>query len=69
MAWFLGLGATFPSILELATPSELIGTIGFFSVGDVIDFLNTIVTGVNETGNTLTVTYGEDQTGAGGPAG
>ena len=35
-----GLGATFPSILELATPSELIGTIGFFSGGDVIDFLN-----------------------------
>jgi autotransporter passenger strand-loop-strand repeat protein len=50
------------SLLELDTPSGLTGTIIDWHVGDKIDFLNTIVTGVNETGNTLTVTYGHHQT-------
>lgn len=45
------------STLELSAPAELRGKITFFSVGDVIDFLNTQVTGVEESGNKLTVTY------------
>lgn len=50
------------SLLELDQPSGLTGTIINWHVGDKIDFLNTTVTGVNETGNTLTVTYGDHQT-------
>ena len=46
------------STLELARPAGLAGTISDWHVGDVIDFLNTTVTGVHETGNTLTVSYG-----------
>jgi autotransporter passenger strand-loop-strand repeat protein len=47
------------SLLKLDSPSGLAGTIIDWHVGDKIDFLNTIATGVNETGNTLTVTYGD----------
>jgi autotransporter passenger strand-loop-strand repeat protein len=54
---FAGTG----SRLELALPSVLKGTVSNFHVGDVIDLLNTAVTGLTETGNTLTVTYGNDQ--------
>lgn len=50
------------SLLQLDNPSGLTGTIIDWNVGDKIDFLNTMVTGVNETGNTLTVTYGDHQT-------
>jgi autotransporter passenger strand-loop-strand repeat protein len=50
------------STLALATPSGLTGFIRNWHVGDIIDFLNTKVTGVNATGNTLTVTYGDHQT-------
>ena len=50
------------STLALATPSGLTGVVRNWHAGDVIDFLNTQVTGVNETGNTLTVTYGDHQT-------
>jgi endoglucanase len=48
--------------LKLDSPSGLAGTIIDWHLGDKIDFLNTMVTGVNETGNTLTVTYGDHQT-------
>ena len=54
---FAGAG----SRLELALPSVLKGTVSNFHVGDVIDLLNTAVTGLTETGNTLTVTYGNDR--------
>lgn len=50
------------SLLQLDMPSGLTGTIIDWHVGDIIDFLNTKVTGVNETGNTLSVTYGDHQT-------
>ena len=50
------------STLALATPSGLTGVVRNWHAGDIIDFLNTQVTGVNETGNTLTVTYGDHQT-------
>jgi autotransporter passenger strand-loop-strand repeat protein/uncharacterized repeat protein (TIGR03803 family) len=50
------------STLALATPSGLTGFIRNWHVGDIIDFQNTMVTGVNETGNTLKVTYGDHQT-------
>lgn len=50
------------STLALATPSGLTGFIRNWHVGDIIDFQNTIVTSVNETGNTLTVTYGDHRT-------
>jgi autotransporter passenger strand-loop-strand repeat protein len=45
--------------LELAKPSGLIGTISNWHVGDVIDFLSTAVTSVqeNKAHTTLTVTY------------
>ena len=33
-----------------------------FEIGDVIHFLNTVVTGAVEKGHTLTVTYGNQQT-------
>ena len=46
--------------LNLATPSGLQGTITNWHVGDVIDFLNTDVTSVHQTGNTLTVTIDRD---------
>jgi autotransporter passenger strand-loop-strand repeat protein len=58
-------GVTFAgshSTLALATPSGLTGFIRNWHVGDIIDFQNTIVTGVNATSNTLTVTYGDHQT-------
>ena len=47
------------SVLELANPSGLKGTISDWHVSDVIDFLNTSVTSVheNETETTLTVNY------------
>ena len=48
--------------LHLDKPSGLTGTITNWQVGDVIDFLKTDVTGVNVTGNTLTVTYAGTQT-------
>jgi hypothetical protein len=48
--------------LELAIPSGLKGTISNWHAGDVIDFLKTTVTGVHETGNALTVIYGNNQT-------
>jgi autotransporter passenger strand-loop-strand repeat protein len=44
--------------LDLFTPSGLTGTIENWQAGDVIDFLNTNVTSVHLTGNTLSVTYG-----------
>ena len=50
------------SLLELDKPSGLTGTIIDWNVGGKIDFLNTMVTGINETGNTLTVTYGDHET-------
>jgi autotransporter passenger strand-loop-strand repeat protein len=50
------------STLALATPSGLTGLIRNWHAGDIIDFVNTNVTGVKETGNTLTVTYGDHQT-------
>ena len=50
------------SLLDLDKPSGLTGTIIDWNVGDKIDFLNTKVTGVNESDNTLTVTYGDHQT-------
>jgi autotransporter passenger strand-loop-strand repeat protein len=50
------------STLALATPSGLTGFIRNWHVGDVIDFLNTTVTGAIETASTLTVTYGDHQT-------
>ena len=50
------------SLLELDRPSGLTGSIVNWHVGDKIDFLNTMVTGVSETGDTLTVTYGDHQT-------
>lgn len=40
-------------------PSSLTGTISSWQVGDVIDFLNTAVSEVHQTGNKLTVTYGD----------
>jgi len=50
------------AILALAgKPSGLIGTISNWLVGDVIVFLNTVVTSVQETGNNLTVTWGDNQ--------
>ena len=55
-------GAIFEAILELATPSGLEGTIANFKVGDVIDFLKTDVTFVQQTGDTLTVFYAGNQT-------
>jgi autotransporter passenger strand-loop-strand repeat protein len=50
------------STLALAMPSELTGIIRNWHVGDVIDFLNTKVTGVNEVANKVTVSYGDHQT-------
>lgn len=49
------------SRLELELPTVLKGTVSNFRVSDVIDLRNTTVTGVSETGNTVTVTYGNDQ--------
>jgi len=46
------------STLELATPTGLHGAISNWHVGDVIDLLNTVVTGLNVTGGTLSVSYG-----------
>lgn len=46
------------SKLELSSPFDLKGTISFFSVGDVVDFLNTKVTEVREAGHKLMVTFG-----------
>lgn len=54
---FGGLDAT----LQLSAPSGLKGTISDWRVSDVIDLLNTTVTGVSETGDSLTVTYGNSQ--------
>jgi autotransporter passenger strand-loop-strand repeat protein len=50
--------------LELANPSGLVGTISNWHVGDVIDFLNTAATSVQENAahTTLTVTYGTNET-------
>ncbi len=49
--------------LKLATPTGLKGTVHNWKVGDVIDLLNTTVTGVNlDNSNKLTVTYGNNQT-------
>ena len=50
--------------LDLAKPSGLIGTISNSHVGDVIDFVNTEVTSVQENAahTILTVTYGTDAT-------
>jgi autotransporter passenger strand-loop-strand repeat protein len=61
------VGVTFggpQATLELAKPSGLIGPISNWHVGDVIDFLNTEVTSVQEnTAHTiLTVTYGTKAT-------
>ena len=50
------------SMLELATPSELTGTISNWQLGDIIDMLSPGVTSVSETGSTLTVVYGSNQT-------
>jgi autotransporter passenger strand-loop-strand repeat protein len=57
-------GETPGGALHLAYPSELTGTISNWHVGDVIDFLNTKVTGVQENAahTTLTVTYGTNET-------
>ena len=49
------------SILNLASPLGLKGAISNWRVGDVIDFLNTSVTGAQKTGDVLTVTYGSDK--------
>ncbi|MGC2834749.1 MAG: hypothetical protein WA238_11480, partial [Methylocella sp.] len=59
------------AILELGKPSGLIGTISNWHVGDVIDFLNTAVTRVQENPahTTLTVTYGTNETASYGLAG
>ena len=60
----LSLQATPGGTLNLAQPSELTGSISNWHVGDVIDFLNTKVTGVQENlaHTTLTVTYGTNET-------
>jgi autotransporter passenger strand-loop-strand repeat protein len=50
------------STLDLADPHDLIGAIYTWQVGDVIDFLNTDVTGVHVSGETLTVTYDTSRT-------
>lgn len=49
------------SILVLASPSELTGTVADWRIGDAIDLLNTKVTSVHETGGKLTVNYGQGQ--------
>lgn len=46
------------STLELATPTGLNGAIINWRVGDVIDLLNTAVTGLDVTRGALTVSYG-----------
>ncbi|MFZ0839289.1 MAG: hypothetical protein WAM77_17640, partial [Xanthobacteraceae bacterium] len=55
---FLGPGAT----LNLDDPLGLNGIIADWGVGDVIDFLNTNVTSINNSGGTLTVTYDDNKT-------
>ena len=52
------------SLLDLAKPTGLTGTIIDWHVGDIIDFLHTAVTSVREDSahTTLTVTYGTNQT-------
>ena len=55
-------GATKGATLKLATPTGLTGAIHNFRVGDVIDLLNTTVTGVSQNGSHVTVTYGNNQT-------
>jgi autotransporter passenger strand-loop-strand repeat protein len=59
------------AIFELRKPSGLIGVISNWHVGDVIDFLNTAVTRVQENPahTTLTVTYGTNETASYGLAG
>ena len=47
--------------LTLGNPSGLTGTLTNWHVSDVIDLEGVTVTGVNETGNSLTVTYGNNQ--------
>jgi autotransporter passenger strand-loop-strand repeat protein len=42
-----------------ANPSHLIGDVTNWRVGDIIDFRTTTVTSAHETGNVLTVTYGD----------
>ncbi len=49
------------SILVLHSPTELTGTVSDWRIGDAIDLLNTQVTSVHQTGNQLTVSYGQDQ--------
>ena len=49
------------STLKLASPSGLMGAISNWRVGDVIDFLNTSVTGVHQTGDVLTMSYGDQK--------
>jgi autotransporter passenger strand-loop-strand repeat protein len=48
--------------LNLATPLGLKGFVANWHVGDVIDFLKTDVTSVQQTGNRLTVTYDDNKT-------
>lgn len=52
------------SLLDLAKPTGLTGTIIDWHVGDIIDLLHTAVTSVREDSahTTLTVTYGTNQT-------
>lgn len=51
------------AVLAVAgNPSSLTGTISNWQVGDVLDFMNTVVSDVDQTGNKLTVTYGDHAT-------
>ncbi len=43
----------------VGNPSSLTGTISNWQVGDVLDFMNTVVSDIDHTGNKLTVTYGD----------
>ena len=51
-------GGAHATLAMAGKPSGLIGDVTNWRVGDVIDFLNTSVMGAHETGNVLTVTYG-----------
>jgi autotransporter passenger strand-loop-strand repeat protein len=51
-------GGAHATLAIVGKPSGLIGDVTNWRVGDVIDFLNTSVTVAHETGNVLTVTYG-----------
>jgi hypothetical protein len=44
--------------LELASPTGLKGTVTNWQVGDVIHFLETVVTDVHQRGDVLTVEFG-----------